>query len=130
MLTGTLLKLAQELEWVGVELEFYGKQHALAGFPEGGPTWDTFLEKQRGVFATADKIERELKGLVRFNPTTLMKGIDFPLAATFESIGELLSAVEEIKQSSQSAVHELPSRVRDFTKRVNNYLATGNSLAG
>src|ERR1700693_431515 len=117
----TLLKLAQELEWLGVELEFYGKKHAHEGFPQAGLTWDTFLEKQRGVLTTADKIDRELKGLVRFNPTTLMQGIDFPLAAAFESIGELLSAVEDIKQSAQSAVHELPSKVRNFTKRVSNY---------
>ena len=67
-----LLRLAQDLEWLGCELEYYGHKHALEGFPESGPTWETFREKQRGVLTTADKIDRELKSAVRFNPTALM----------------------------------------------------------
>ena len=124
-----LLHLAQDLEWLGCELEFYGKKHALEGFPESGPTWDTFLEKQRGVITTADKIERELKGLVRFNPTLLV-GVNFPLAAALESIGELLGAVEDIKECSRTAVHEIPPKVRNFSKMVSTYLISESSLTG
>jgi len=127
MVDQTLLHLAQDLEWLGCELEFYGKKHALVGFPESGPTWDIFLEKQRGVLTTADKIERELKGLVRFNPDQLV-GVRFPLAAALDSIGELLAAVEDIKLCSRMAVHELPSRVRNFTKMVGAYLGPEASL--
>lgn len=122
-----LLHLAQDLEWLGCELEFYGKKHALEGFPETGPTWDIFLEKQRGVLTTADKIERELKGLVRFNPTQLV-GVSFPLAAALDSISELVAAVEDIKICSRMAVHELPSKVRSFTKMVGAYLGSEASL--
>jgi hypothetical protein len=129
MVDETLLHLAQDLEWLGCELEFYGKKHALEGFPESGPTWDTFLEKQRGVLTTADKIERELKGLVRFNPTLLV-GVNFPLAAALESIGELLAAVEDIKECSRMAVHEIPSKVRSFSKMVSTYLMSESSLTG
>ena len=129
MVDERLLHLAQDLEWLGCELEFYGKKHALEGFPESGPTWDTFLEKQRGVITTADKIERELKGLVRFNPTLLV-GVNFPLAAALESIGELLGAVEDIKECSRTAVHEIPPKVRSFSKMVSTYLTSESSLTG
>src|SRR5438876_3003087 len=64
----SMLRLAQELEWLGCELEFYGHRHALAGFPKAGPIKDDFLKKKRGVKVTVDKIERELKASVRFNP--------------------------------------------------------------
>ena len=60
----TILQLAQDLEWLGCEEEHYGHKHAMEGFPEAGPSWDTFREKQRGVLITADKIERELKNAV------------------------------------------------------------------
>lgn len=129
MVNETLLHLAQDLEWLGCELEFYGKKHALEGFPEAGPTWDIFLEKQRGVLTTADKIERELKGLVRFNPTLLV-GVNFPLAAALESIGELLGAVEDIKESARTAVQEIPSKVRNFSQMVSSYLTEDASLTG
>ncbi len=124
-----LLHLAQDLEWLGCELEYLGKKHALEGFPEAGPTWDTFLEKQRGVLATADKVERELKGLVRFNPTDLV-GVNFPLSAALDSVSELIGAVEDIKICSRMAVQELPTKVRSFTKMVGVYLGSEASLTG
>jgi len=123
----TLLNLAQDLEWLGCELEFIGKQHAHEGFPEAGPTWELFLEKQRGVLVTADKIERELKNLVRFNPSSVV-GVEFPLEAALDSIVVLLESVEEIKQCAQMAVQELPSKVRSFSKMVSDYVAAQSSL--
>ena len=116
-----LLQLAQDLEWLGCELEYFGHKHALEGFPESGPTWDLFRAKQRGVLATTDKIERELKNLVRFNPTRLV-GVEYPIAESLDSITDLLGAVETIKQAAALAVQDLPPLVRSFTKLVESYL--------
>jgi hypothetical protein len=120
-----MLQLAQDLEWLGCELEHFGHQHAVLGFPEAGPSWDTFCEKRRGVQLTADKIEHELKNAIRYNPTGLM-GVEFPLDETLDSIADLLGEVEEIKRCSMFAVGVIPSRVRTFTKLIERYLqATG-----
>ena len=78
-----LLQLAQDLEWLGCELEYLGQKHALQGFPNSGEAWMTFVEKQRGVLVTADKVERELKDAIRFNPTSLV-GVEFPFEETLE----------------------------------------------
>ncbi len=127
MVEPTLLKLSQDLEWLGCELEYLGHKHAMGGFPESGPAWDLFREKQRGVLATADKIERELKNFVRFNPTRLV-GVEYPISETLDSITELLGTAESIKQAAAFAVHELPPLVRSFTKMVEGYLqAVGNT---
>ena len=125
----TLLQLAQDLEWLGCELEYYGHRHALEGFPEAGPNWDAFREKQRGVLTTADKIGRELKSAVRYNPTRLV-GVDYPIAETLDSIADLLGAVEEIKQSAVFAVQELPPKVRGFTRMIEGYLHTVGAMGG
>jgi hypothetical protein len=116
-----LLQLAQDLEWLGCELEFIGHKHALEGFPEAGPTWDRFREKQRGVLATADKVERELKNFVRFNPTRLV-GVEYPIAQSLDSITDLLGNAETIKQAAALSVSELPPLVRKFTRMVEDYL--------
>lgn len=123
MLESPLLHLAQDLEWLGCELEYYGHLHAMAGFPQSGREWDTFCEKQRGVLVTADKIERELKNGVRYNPSRLV-GVEYPLDETLDSIAALLEAVEEIKRCSVYAVQVIPSRVRIFTTMVGAYLQT------
>ena len=116
-----LLHLAQDLEWLGCELEYFGHQHALEGSPESGPAWDSFREKQRGVLTTADKVERELKNLVRFNPTGLV-GVEYPLTETLDSITELIGTVETIKQAAGYSVKDLPPLVRNFAKMVDRYL--------
>lgn len=116
-----LLQLAQDLEWLGCELEYQGQKHALEGFPGQGPTWETFLRMKNGVTTTADKVERELKGSLSFNPTSVA-GIEYPLEAAMDAIGVQLSAVEDIKQAAEFAVHDLPTKVRTFTKMVETYL--------
>jgi len=121
-----LLQLAHDLEWLGCELEYVGHKHALEGFPESGPTWDQFREKQRGVLATADKVERELKNFVRFNPTRLV-GVEYPIAQSLDSITDLLGNAETIKQAAAIEVNELPPLVRNFTKMVEGYLQAVNS---
>ncbi len=121
-----MLQLAQDLEWLGCELEHYGHEHAMVGYPQSGPVWDTFCAKQRGVLVTADKIERELKNAVRFNPSWLA-GVEYPLDETLDSSAALLGTVEEIKRCSVFAVQEVPSRVRTFTRMIEQYFqAAGN----
>ncbi len=124
-----LLQLAQELEWLGCELEYFGHKHALEGFPQAGPTWEAFCEKKRGVLVTADKVERELKNSVKFNPERLV-GVQFPLDATLDSITELLKIVEDIKQCAEYAVHDLPPKVRGFSKTVEAYLLATGAMKG
>jgi hypothetical protein len=122
-----MLQLAQQLEWLGCELEWQGKKHALEGFPQSGPAWESFLQKQRGLLVTASKMERELKGAVSYNPAALV-GVDYPLEATLDAVGVLLQALEEIKHCAVYAVHELPARVRGFTRLVENYLTATGAL--
>jgi hypothetical protein len=129
MAEGALLKLAQDLEWLGCELEYVGHKHALEGFPQSGPAWDLFFEKQRGVLATADKVERELKSAVRFDPSRLV-GVEYPITEALESITDLLRAVETIKQAAAFAVPQLPPLVRSFTKMVEGYLQAVGSIRG
>jgi len=124
-----LLQLAQDLEWLGCELEHYGHQHAVQGYPESGAIWDTFCEKQRGVLVTADKIERELKNTVRYNPSGLM-GVEYPLDETLDSIGALLGTVEEIKHCSVFDVQVIPSKVRAFTRMIEGYLQVMGNVPG
>jgi hypothetical protein len=125
----TLIKLAQDLEWLGCELEYLGHKHAMDGFPGSGPAWDLFREKQRGVLATADKIERELKNLVRFNLTDLV-GVECPIGQTLDSVTELLGTTESIKQAATYAVDQLPPLVRSFTKMVESCFPAAANTRG
>lgn len=120
--------LARELEWLGCELEFYGYKHAMEGFPEAGPTWDLFLEKQRGVLMTAGKIERELKSVVRYNSKELV-GIGYSVEDDLNSVTTLLATVEDIKQAAVLGVHDLPFKVRAFTSMVDTYLGAVRSAS-
>jgi hypothetical protein len=129
MNTPALMKLAQDLEWLGCELEHCGHQHALEGFPESGHNWEAFREKQRGVLTTADKVERELKNSVRYNPVRLV-GVEYPLAETLNSIVDLLGAVEEIKHCAVFEVSSLPAKVREFNRAVQGCNALNSSAAG
>jgi hypothetical protein len=122
-----MLQLAQELEWLGCELEWQGKKHALEGFPQAGPSWESFVQKQRGVLVTASKVERELKGAVTYDPGSLV-GVDYPLEATLDAVGAQIEALEDIKHCAAYAVHELPAKVRAFTRLVENYLAATGAL--
>jgi hypothetical protein len=124
-----LLQLAEDLEWLGCELEYVGQKHALEGFPQSGPAWDLFREKQRGVVATTDKVERELKNFVHFNPSRLV-GVEYPIAQALDSITDLLARAEAIKQAAVHAVHELPPLVRSFTKMVEDYLQADERTRG
>jgi hypothetical protein len=125
--TQALIDLAHELEWLGCELEFIGKKHAQQGFPCAGRTWQSFLEKQRGVAITADKIERELKDAIRFNPSRLV-GTTFAIDQALDAITQLLSEVEAIKHDAVFAVHLLPGKVRGFSKAIEDALSETTPL--
>jgi hypothetical protein len=117
-----LMRLARDLEWLGCELEHQGKKHALEGFPQVGATWEIFVRMQKGVIATIDKLERELKSSIKYNPAALV-GVDYPLAEALDAIGLQLGALEDIRATAQFTVHELPAKVRGFTRMVETFLA-------
>jgi hypothetical protein len=112
-----LMQLAQDLEHLGTEACFYGQRAA-------GPALNNFLEKQREVMRTADKIGRELAGEIRFNPARLI-GIEYPLEDEIDSISDLLAGLEDIKDSAVNSVEELPVKTRLFAKRLENHLVDG-----
>jgi hypothetical protein len=116
-----LLRLAQDLEWLGCELEYQGMKHAQEGFPSAGPAWEAFVGMRKGVIATIDKIQRELKASMTYNPKALVD-VDFPLDAAMDAIGVQLAALEEIRSCADYSVHELPGKVRGFTRMVESYL--------
>jgi len=125
-----LLQLARDLEWLGCELEFQGKKHAHEGFPQAGPTWEEFIRMRQGVFATIEKVEREIKDSVKYNPTSLV-GVNYPLGDALDAVGILIEALEDIRLATVASVHELPGKVRAFTKLVTMYLgALGRQASG
>lgn len=115
-----LVKLARELEWLGCELEYQGMKHANEGFPEAGTTWEEFVHMRQGVLSTIGKVERELKGSIKYNPASLV-GVTYPLGAALDSLGILIEALEDIRAATDGAVHELPTKVRSFTQLVTLY---------
>ena len=116
-----LVRLAQELEWLGCEAGFYSKQTSELGV-------EAFLEKQREIVATAEKIERELKAAVRFNLTSLV-GVEYPMEWAFDSITNLLAALQSVKQCALQTADELPPTVRQFTRMINNYVRASLPLS-
>ncbi len=109
-----LLQLAQDLEWLGSEAGFLGKRNNSAA-------GELFLEKQREVLLTAAKLERELKGAVRFNLSSLT-GVDYPVEWSLNSVAELLTQLEDIKEAATGSSHELPQKARQFTRMIQGYL--------
>jgi hypothetical protein len=118
-----LLRLANDLEWLGCELEQVGHRHAVEGYPHAGPVWQDFVEKRKGVLLTCDKIERELTGTVRFNTQNLL-GLAYSLDDALDDAARLLEAVEEIKFTTVYEVHSLPEEVRNFNRMVHDGFAT------
>jgi len=121
MLQPLLLNLARDLEWLGCELEYQGKKHAHEGFPEAGTSWEEFIRKRQGVLATLEKLERELKSSIKYNPTTLV-GVAYPLGERLDAIAILIEALADIRSATITAVQDLPSKVRGFTQLITMYL--------
>jgi hypothetical protein len=112
-----LMQLAQDLQQLSAEALFYGQRAAGSGLND-------FLEKQREIIRTADKIGRELAGEIRFNPARLI-GIEYPLEQEIDSISNLLTGLEDIKDSVVNAVDDLPTKARVFAKLLENHLLDG-----
>lgn len=110
-----LLRLTQDLERLGTEECYYEQQPP-------GAALGNFLEKQREVLITADKLMKELAGEIRFNPQRLM-GIDYPLDDEIDSITHLLEGLEEIKRAAVHSVEELPAKMKMFAELLDGHLA-------
>jgi hypothetical protein len=110
-----LLQLAQQLQQLGTDTLFYKRKPL-------GLALQSFIEKQREVLITADKLERELADEVRFNPSRLM-GIEYPLDDEIDSITRLVAGLEDIKQSAVDSVDELPSKTEIFSQLLAGHIS-------
>jgi len=108
----TIIQLAQDLEWLGREAPYFATGVA-------GPHTDLTVDKSKEILRTAEKLERELKTAIRYNPNSLV-GVDYPLESILDSIAELLAAIAEIKASALAADRDLPVNVKEFSRMIEN----------
>jgi len=101
-----LLMLGQELNWQVLEL-----RRAKADAAEAHASDHEALERR--VIATADKIQRELLAMVRFDPERLF-GIGGPIGPTIDALGDLLVAIDKIRQDTLTDSVTLPSTLVSF----------------
>ena len=118
-----LLQLAQELDWQAHEL----RRSELEMQAHGG-VQEAKQEIQRRVIATTDKIQRELLASVRFDPLRLV-GVGSPIAATLDSVGELLVATDAVRQNALTRADDLPSSVRSLQGMLQGYCNDGAPVA-
>jgi hypothetical protein len=132
-----LLQLGQELDWQVLQLrragsEASGKAEDEFGLPADDPSSEALseaiVERQRAVIATADKIQRELLATVRFDPLRLV-GVGGPIAATLDSVGDLIVAIDEIRRDATTNIGGLPSTVRSFQGLLRGYCEEGRPVA-
>jgi hypothetical protein len=130
-----LLQLGQELDWQVLQLRRAGSEAPteIAMEDAFGPAIDnppaeTLIERQRAVIATADKIQRELLSTVRFDPLRLV-GVGGPIAATLDSVADLIVAIDEIRRDATSNIGGLPSTVRSFQGLLRGYCEEGTPVA-
>jgi len=130
-----LLQLGQELEWQVLELRRPTPQAPAETAVEdafgpsiGDPSSESIGERQRVVIATVDKIQRELLSTVRFDPLRLV-GVGGPIAATLDTVADLIVAIDEIRREATSNVGSLPSTVRSFQGLLRGYCEEGRPVA-
>jgi hypothetical protein len=134
-----LLQLGQELDWQVLQLRRAGSEATTETVFEDafGPALDdvpdeklsdAMIERQRAVIATADKIQRELLSTVRFDPLRLV-GVGGPIAATLDSVADLIVAIDEIRRDATSNIGGLPSTVRSFQGLLRGYCEEGRPVA-
>ena len=130
-----LLQLGQELDWQVLQLRRANPQAVIETAAEDSfgpasddPSSETMIERQRAVIATADKIQRELLATVRFDPLRLV-GVGGPIAATLETLAELIVAIDEIRRDATSNIAGLPSTVRSFQGLLRGYCEEGQPVA-
>jgi len=114
-----LLKLAQDLEWQVLELR------RLRGDGMGDERRaKAAVERHHVLLATVDKIQRELLDTVRFDPLRLV-GVGGPISATLDAVGDLLVALDEIRQHATTDVNSLPSAVRSLHGLLKDFCQEG-----
>jgi hypothetical protein len=114
MAAQTLVHLAQDLERLAYEEEYIGR-HALPA------SLTVFLEKQRELVSTVNKIERQLSTEVRFNPAPLI-GIDYPIEDALECVSGLVNQLEEIRSCASQNVSQLPEKVGEFKRKLTEFV--------
>jgi hypothetical protein len=118
-----LLQLGQELDWQALELRRSDLELGIRGGDQ-----DAIQEKQRRVIATADKIQRELLGSVRFDPLRLV-GVGGPISATLDSVSELLVAIDAVRHNALTRANELPSSVKSLQGLLQGFCNDGAPVA-
>jgi len=118
-----LLKLAQDLEWQVLEL-----RRLRGDGKEDEKLAKTAVEGQRALMATVDKIQRELLETVRFDPLRLI-GVGGPISATLDAVGDLVVALDEIRQDATRDVNSLPSAVRSLRGLLKDFCQEGMAEA-
>lgn len=115
-----LLHLARELERLSSEECFYYQQAPSDGLQQ-------FLSTQQELLTTADKLQRELAGEIRYNPARLMD-MEYPFDEELDAISNLMVGVEEVKHSAVDSIDELPQKAellsRNLRGRLNMALST------
>ncbi len=133
-----LLQLGQELDWQVLQLRRAGSEAPAEIAPAGpddvldpaidDPAAETLVERRRAVIATADKIQRELLSTVRFDPLRLV-GVGGPIAATLDTVADLVVAIDEIRRDATSNIGGLPTTVRSFQGLLRGYCEEGTPAA-
>jgi hypothetical protein len=108
----TITQLAHDLEWLSREAPYFASGAA-------GPQTDLTVDKPHEILRTAEKLERQLKSAVRYNPNSLV-GVDYPLESILDSIAELLEAIAEIKAAALAADRDLPAKAKHFRSMIEN----------
>jgi hypothetical protein len=116
-----LLKLAQELDWQVLELRRIKADPAEAIGSDDE-------ELQRRVIATADKIQRELLAMVRFDPVRLF-GVGGPIGPTIDALGDLLVAIDRIREDTLKSSGTLPSALVSFRGLLKDFCDEASPVA-
>jgi hypothetical protein len=114
MATGRLIQLAQDLERLVHEEQYIRRRHLSSSLAE-------FMEKQREVGSTVSKLERELSGEVRFNPSPLI-GIEYPIDEALETLSVLLTQLEDIRSCAGQSGPQLSEKVGDFKRKLTAFV--------
>ena len=117
----TITQLAQDLEWLSREAPYFASSAP-------GPLGDSMVDKPHEILRTAEKLERQLKSAVRYNPNSLV-GVDYPLESILDSIAELLKAIAEIKASALAADRDLPAKAKQFSRMIENTFGPVGAVA-
>lgn len=116
-----LLKLAQELDWQVLAL----RQTKTDAVEAAGSDEENL---QRRVISTADKIQRELLAMVRFDPVRLF-GVGGPIGPTIDALGDLLVAIDQIRHDTVTGSASLSSTLASFRGLLKEFCDEASSVA-